>query len=838
MDLKAFGEKAKNRQNIPLIYLLSPAPNPQYLFSFFLKMNRCFILGLLLFFLLPWVGQAQYVSEIIEYQPAPGQLINTETYGSPQAAQSIIGNINGLVSLGAYGGSITLKMEEAVQNDPNNPFGIDFTIFGNALQDWSESGAVYVMKDENQNGLADDTWYLIAGSDYYFENTQNEFQIEYFKPHQDLDDILWIDQNQDSGYIFTNSIHQHAYYPIFDYFPQINQNSQIYTGLNIQGWVDQSNPGYIRSYKRGFGFADNQLRGSPPYEIPDNPYTDEVENSGGDAFDISWARDENGQQVFLDEIHFIKIITAINNQAGQLGEISTEIAGIIDVTPNNQITGETKCIVIQDLPHRILINSEQNLNALLFEKGIPMENQDIQWSSSSEEIANISNGKIIANHIGDFLLTATSTHYPNIQKSIQLSVNQAESLEIKDINQYLPIGEETEIETTVLDNQGFELAGLDLEYESSNENIEIINHSNKTFIKGISEGESWLHVKLTDFEDIKDSILVRVSSESQIPKVFVSVKTENETIFPRQAISIFPSNIENFIEPTNNQFQSNEANPENLAQAVISTFQKMNLGDEFRFKNDLDNNALYLWKVPIVLPSSLEYVYGYGGRTASPYERCWIVKLNEQNIVKNFQDIPVQDHDEITIYHISNVNENWNLKEFTSLSDSVEEKGDIQVQLQEFELQMYPNSQVYTLDQWPISSEAVFDNDSELWYNDNQVFTNSDGKAEFQLEQLGAHIISADGEEIKIYIKQATGIEKMDNSKLKIYPNPIEGDLLHFSIPEKNIQSVHIFNLSGQLLFTSTTETTNIFIPDLTTGTYFLQIRTNKSVYNQRFIKR
>lgn len=801
-------------------------------------MNRTYILAFILFILLPWVGKAQYISEIIEYKPAPGQLINTETFGSPQAAQSIIGNINGLVSLGACGGYIIVKMEEPVQNDPNNPFGIDFSIFGNPMQNWSESGAIYVMKDQNQNGLADDEWYIIAGSDYYFENTQSEFQIEYFNPNNDLDNILWVNQNQDSGYVYTNSVHQNSYYPSSEFFPEVDQNSQSYSGLYIQGWVDQSNPGYIRSYHRGFGFADNQLRGIAPYDVPDNPYTEDIENSGGDAIDISWARDGNGQQVSLDKIHFIKISTAINNQAGQLGEISTEIAGIIDVSPNTNLYGESKCIVIQDFPHRLLLNSEQSLNAILFENGIPMENQDIDWASSSQEIAQISNGKILANQIGEFVLSATSSNFPSISRNISLSVNQPESIEIEDLQQYLQIDEEIEIETTVIDNQGFELAGLELEFESSNGNIEIIQKDHKTFIKGITEGESWLNVRLSKFPEIKDSILVQISLDSQIPKVFVCIKTENQNLFARQVVSLYPSDISDFIESSSHPFQPDETNPQNLAQAIISSFKRMNLEDEFRFKNDLENDELYLWKVPVEMESSIEYIYGYGGRTDSPYERCWIVKLNDEIIVRNFHEIPVQNNDIITIYYVSNVNQSWTLKEFTSLNDSVYQKGNISVALNEYEMEMYANAQVYIIDQAAVPNTAVYDNDSELWFNNNQVFTNSEGLAEFQLDQLGDHIISANDEKIKIHIHPATGFEEIENNHLKIYPNPVDGNYINFSISEEKIIETQIFDLSGQQIWKSKNQSSQISVSNLIPGAYILQIRTEKSVYNQRFIKR
>lgn len=800
-------------------------------------MNRSFILGFFMVLFLPLVGKAQYISEILEYQPAPGQLINTQSFGSPQAAESIIGNINGLVSLGAFGGSITIKMEDPVQNDPHNPFGVDFTIFNNSMTDWSEAGAIQVMKDENQNGLADDTWYIIAGSDYYFDHSIADFQIEYFNPEDDSKNILWVDQNQDTGYIYVNSIHQNDYYPSANYFPGINQNSQIYTGFKIEGSLDQKNPNYIRSYKRGFGYADNIARGTAPYDIPDNPYTAEKENSGGDAIDISWARDESGQLVFLNQIHFIKISTAINKHAHQLGEISSEISGIIDVSPNPQITGPTKCMIMQDIPHRLLVNSQTQLSAILFDMGFPMVNQNMEWSSSAQNIAHVSNDQIIANKLGDFVLTVSSIEDPTITKSIELSVIKPQTIKIKNINQYLYPEDEIEVVSNIIDNQGFELNDLNIVYEASNEKIEVINSPNKTYIKALEEGECWLKASLTDFPEIKDSLLIRISLETQIPKVFVSIKTEDQTILARQPISIYPSDIEAFIEPSSNQFLSNGISPENLAQAIISTYQKMNLEDEFRFKNDLENGELYLWKVPLDMTSSLEYVYGYGGRTESPYERCWIVKVNEQNIVRDFQKVPIENQDEITIYHVNNINESWILKEFKSLNDSVLQKGDVEVQLEAYEMQMYPNAQVYTLDQWFISNKAVYDNNSELWFNDNQVFTNTNGFAEFQLNQLGDHIILADGEEIKIHIHQATGLEEISHPQVQIYPNPVHGDYINIVLPEKEIQNISIYNLSGQMVLNSNSQLAQIPVPNLTPGTYILNIRSKKSVYNQRFIK-
>ena len=97
---------------------------------------------------------AQYIHEILEYRPAPGQHING-TAGTPDAAQSIIGTTTGLVTLGAFGGYVTFRFASPLANNPDNLYGIDFTIFGNSVGQWSEPGIVSVMHDLNGNGIAE-----------------------------------------------------------------------------------------------------------------------------------------------------------------------------------------------------------------------------------------------------------------------------------------------------------------------------------------------------------------------------------------------------------------------------------------------------------------------------------------------------------------------------------------------------------------------------------------------------------------------------------------------------------------------------------------------------------
>ena len=167
-------------------------------------------------------SEAQYISRVLEYVPAPGQFTNTEPWGSPIAASTLVGGVSGSMCLGAFGGYVIFRFEEPVENDPGNPYGVDFTLFGNPMGHWSEPGVVWVMKDENENGLPDDTWFELAGSDFYFSSTVPKYEVTYFNPGDTVArEVPWSDELGGSGIIKINTVHTQPYYPLSDSFPEI-----------------------------------------------------------------------------------------------------------------------------------------------------------------------------------------------------------------------------------------------------------------------------------------------------------------------------------------------------------------------------------------------------------------------------------------------------------------------------------------------------------------------------------------------------------------------------------------------------------------------------------------
>lgn len=127
-----------------------------------------------------------------------------------------------LLSLGAFGGYITVGFDHTV---PNISGEYDFKIYGNAAYDIygtnedkpggsAEPGIVLVSKDTNGNGLPDDEWYELAGSEYNSPSTIRNYEITYYRPELPGDNVQWTDNQGGQGEIKRNDFNtQDSYYP-------------------------------------------------------------------------------------------------------------------------------------------------------------------------------------------------------------------------------------------------------------------------------------------------------------------------------------------------------------------------------------------------------------------------------------------------------------------------------------------------------------------------------------------------------------------------------------------------------------------------------------------------
>jgi len=364
---------------------------------------------------MPMVAQAApaavdstYATKMIECLPAPGQFVGSLTVPNKSFC---VGEDGGMVSLGGFGGYIVLEFAKPIVNDPHNPYGVDFTICGNSFIAnlygvWTEPGAVMVMKDENHNGLPDDTWYELAGSDYYLSTTKHNATMTYYNPHYlKRHTIPWKLNDGTTGAMRTNQFHQQSYFP-GDYAFNCGRDSISYTGTIIRGCADLSTPSYIENYRAQlFGYCD--AKGAIRDEVH-NPYTTTMAK-GGDGFDLDWAVDKDGNYVQLDTVQWVKVYTALNQDCGWLGEISTEVQWAQRVTPDsNYVHRNYYSHYIGLTQLKALVGQPVQYEGILFKNGRPCKEGTPHWSLSNDSCGTIDQtGKFTPTHGGEVFVRFT-----------------------------------------------------------------------------------------------------------------------------------------------------------------------------------------------------------------------------------------------------------------------------------------------------------------------------------------------------------------------------------------------------------------------------------------------
>ncbi|MDE6537887.1 MAG: cell surface protein [Muribaculaceae bacterium] len=286
------------------------------------------------------IEYSPYISRVYEYCPAPGQFVNEmpryeegNTYADilQKAEESISGTNDIMITLGGYGGYVTFGFDHTVINIPGEK---DFRIWGNCFYELlqpekkggsAEPGIVMVSYDTNCNGLPDDEWYELAGSEYNSAATRHGYEITYHRPDPNreivadednsLDDIYyirWSDNLGGNGFMAKNIFHNQDYYPKW-----INEKSLSFRGsLLAPNGEDISGYGaYYVLYSYPWGYVDNH-----PNEYEDL-----------NSFDISWAVDSKGNPVDLPGVDFIRVYTGLNQYCGWLGETSTELSRAQDL---------------------------------------------------------------------------------------------------------------------------------------------------------------------------------------------------------------------------------------------------------------------------------------------------------------------------------------------------------------------------------------------------------------------------------------------------------------------------------------------------------------------------
>lgn len=252
----------------------------------------------------PGGNNSAYISEVVAYNPAPGQFIN-EVIGTPQAAQGLVGPPKNTLSLGAFGGHVIFKFDHALLNQPDAD---DLVIYGNSFEDSAEPGAVMVCEDEvlTENSV----WYELKGSMYDDPATIHDFSITYYKP---TEDPLMV--NSTEGLLDWSPVA--AFHD--DVYPAWEGDEISFSGTMIPSNSTNDGDAQFPVYEGG-GYADNQ------------GYTRDGVLKQGDLFDLDDAVDSEGNPVNLEQVHHIMVYTCTLDINGVIGERSTEVRGAADLS--------------------------------------------------------------------------------------------------------------------------------------------------------------------------------------------------------------------------------------------------------------------------------------------------------------------------------------------------------------------------------------------------------------------------------------------------------------------------------------------------------------------------
>ena len=297
-----------------------------------------------------------YAVDVLDYSPAPGQLVNvlpampresTLEERLYRCRKAICGKPKGQsVTLGGFGGNITLGFDHVVVNVPGEP---DFCIYSDVQENRppenpepgkhycnSEPGVVMVAFDRNANGRPDeDEWYEIQG-EVPDDQLVRKYEITYYYPtstppietdssqarnFENPNYIRWEDNQGGSGYIprlrgGSGNI----------YWPRWEQGQMA---LTFRGTLLPKNGSEKWYLEEGIG-TKKLKENTVQWALPDG-YVDNLPSQGGQKFDIGRAVDAQGNPVHLPGIHFIRVYTGVNVQLGWTGEFSTEVSGAADL---------------------------------------------------------------------------------------------------------------------------------------------------------------------------------------------------------------------------------------------------------------------------------------------------------------------------------------------------------------------------------------------------------------------------------------------------------------------------------------------------------------------------
>lgn len=282
-----------------------------------------------------------------------GQFATGSSWGSPYVegtTPKVVGGAAGGMSLGAAGGYAEYEM--LVKNNPNNKYGIDFMVYGNAFIGNPEAGSVKVFGTP-VGGT--EGWYELAGSRYYDDETLRNVDVSYKVAGGKLQYKVTDGNNSGAAPLQDwKDFGPESWMPAADKYDNVKGNVDD-VEANLAGkQITYKNLTLVRDTDTNADYAFGYFDVAPNGACDDNavnPYL--AGSNGANGFDLSWAVDKDGNPVDLQEITKIRVYTSAALEIDTpnavadfaepsiFGETSAELDKIVKAKANGTSVGVT-----------------------------------------------------------------------------------------------------------------------------------------------------------------------------------------------------------------------------------------------------------------------------------------------------------------------------------------------------------------------------------------------------------------------------------------------------------------------------------------------------------------